>query len=144
MTPDLPKRKSNDVPSETAAPPLASGPPVVALNGVGKTFANGVVALESLDLDVRPGELVSLLGPSGCGKSTALRIIAGLSEPSSGKIEWPQADVDALGDGRRQRALAAQACRTRAECCGASRRGARARRARKLCAELSARAFRRH
>src|SRR5262249_53443774 len=34
------------------------------------------------------GEFVSLLGPSGCGKSTALRIIAGLSEPSRGKIEW--------------------------------------------------------
>jgi NitT/TauT family transport system ATP-binding protein len=101
MTPDLPKRKSNDVPSETAAPPLASGPPVVALNGVGKTFANGVVALESLDLDVRPGELVSLLGPSGCGKSTALRIIAGLSEPSSGKIEWPQADVASAATPRR-------------------------------------------
>src|SRR5205814_1848414 len=82
-----------DVPADTAASPLASGPPVVALRDVGKTFANGVVALDRLDLDVRPGELVSLLGPSGCGKSTALRIIAGLSEPSRGKIEWPQAGV---------------------------------------------------
>jgi len=71
---------------------MASGPPVVALRAVGKTFANGVVALDRLDLDVRPGELVSLLGPSGCGKSTALRIIAGLSEPSTGKIEWPPAE----------------------------------------------------
>src|SRR5262249_8778783 len=52
-------------------------------------------ALESLDLDVRPGEFVSLLGPSGCGKSTALRIIAGLSEPTSGKVEWPQAEAAA-------------------------------------------------
>jgi NitT/TauT family transport system ATP-binding protein len=101
MTPDLPKRKSNDVPSDTAAPSLASGPPVVALNGVGKTFANGVVALDRLDLDVRAGELVSLLGPSGCGKSTALRIIAGLSEPSGGKIEWPQADVASVATPRR-------------------------------------------
>ena len=54
---------------------------------VGKSFANGVVALDRLNLDVWPGEFVSLLGPSGCGKSTALRIIADLSEPSSGKIE---------------------------------------------------------
>jgi NitT/TauT family transport system ATP-binding protein len=38
---------------------------------------------------VREGEFVSLLGPSGCGKSTALRIIAGLSEPSAGVVEWP-------------------------------------------------------
>ena len=60
----------------------------VSLRAVGKRYANGVVALDRLDLDVRPGEFVSLLGPSGCGKSTALRIIAGLSEPSGGKIEW--------------------------------------------------------
>jgi NitT/TauT family transport system ATP-binding protein len=62
--------------------------PIVALRGVGKTFANGVAALDRLDLDVRPGEFLTLLGPSGCGKSTALRIIAGLSEPSSGEVEW--------------------------------------------------------
>jgi NitT/TauT family transport system ATP-binding protein len=68
-----------------------SGTPVVALRGVGKSFANGVVALERLDLDVWSGEFVSLLGPSGCGKSTALRIIAGLSEPTRGKVEWVEA-----------------------------------------------------
>ena len=66
-----------------------SAPPLLALRGVGKTFPNGTVALSSLDLDVHAGEFVSLLGPSGCGKSTALRIIAGLSEPSPGTIDWP-------------------------------------------------------
>ena len=66
----------------------AAGPPIVALRDVAKTFANGVAALAGLDLDVRPGEFVSLLGPSGCGKSTALRLIAGLSEPSGGAIAW--------------------------------------------------------
>ena len=77
-----------NVPADSAAPPSTSGAPVVALDSVGKTFANGVVALDRFSLDVRPGEFVSLLGPSGCGKSTALRIIAGLSEPTSGKIAW--------------------------------------------------------
>ena len=66
-----------------------SAPPLLALRGVGKTFPNGTVALSGLDLDVRAGEFVSLVGPSGCGKSTALRIIAGLSEPSEGTVEWP-------------------------------------------------------
>jgi len=65
----------------------------VSLRDVGKTYANGVVALDRLDLDVRPGEFVSLLGPSGCGKSTALRIIAGLSEPTDGSVIWPHSDV---------------------------------------------------
>ena len=47
-----------------------------------KTFSNGTVALKDMSLDVGQGEFVSLLGPSGCGKSTALRIIAGLGEPT--------------------------------------------------------------
>jgi len=63
-------------------------PPLVSLRGVVKSYANGIVALDGLDLDVREGEFVSLLGPSGCGKSTALRILAGLSEPSAGQVEW--------------------------------------------------------
>jgi NitT/TauT family transport system ATP-binding protein len=70
---------------------------VVGLRGVSKTFANGLVALQRLNLDVWPGEFVSLLGPSGCGKSTALRIIAGLSEPTGGKVEWPRPDAVAIG-----------------------------------------------
>jgi NitT/TauT family transport system ATP-binding protein len=62
--------------------------PTVSLHGIGKAFERGVVALDGLDLDVRGGEFVSLLGPSGCGKSTVLRILAGLSEPSRGTVEW--------------------------------------------------------
>jgi NitT/TauT family transport system ATP-binding protein len=61
---------------------------LLALHGVGNAFPNGTVALAGLDFDVRAGEFLSLLGPSGCGKSTALRIIAGLSPPSQGSVEW--------------------------------------------------------
>ena len=71
--------------------PSRSAAPVVVLRGVAKTFASGTQALDGLDLDVRSGEFVSLLGPSGCGKSTALRLIAGLSEPSRGDIVWADA-----------------------------------------------------
>lgn len=58
----------------------------VRLRGVTKVYDTGVMALGPLDLAVRKGEFISLLGPSGCGKSTALRLIAGLSTPSSGIV----------------------------------------------------------
>jgi len=78
---------------------MASHPSLVALHGVGKTFPSGTAALAGLDLDVRAGEFLSLLGPSGCGKSTALRIIAGLSEPTLGAVAW-LAPAQAEGDSR--------------------------------------------
>jgi NitT/TauT family transport system ATP-binding protein len=58
----------------------------VKLGAVTKVYDNGVSALGPLDLEVARGEFVSLLGPSGCGKSTALRLIAGLTAPSSGTV----------------------------------------------------------
>ncbi len=71
--------------------PVAPGPAIVSLRGVGKSFASGVVALEDATFEVREREFISLLGPSGCGKSTALRIIAGLAEPSRGEVIWREA-----------------------------------------------------
>lgn len=68
---------------------ISDARPLVSLRGVGKTYANGTIALRGLDLDIGAREFLSLLGPSGCGKSTALRMIAGLSEPSHGRIDWP-------------------------------------------------------
>src|SRR5215210_7422530 len=67
---------------------ISSSSPIVSLRGVGKLFGTGTLALDGIDLDVHEGEFLSLLGPSGCGKSTALRIIAGLSEPSRGSVSW--------------------------------------------------------
>ncbi len=62
----------------------------VSARGVDKTFSTKqgeVVALSGIDLDVAPGEFISLIGPSGCGKSTLLRIIADLDSPTSGAVE---------------------------------------------------------
>jgi spermidine/putrescine ABC transporter ATP-binding subunit len=59
------------------------------------------VALEALDLDIADGELVSLLGPSGCGKTTALRILAGLTEPTAGRVLLDGRDVVDLPPERR-------------------------------------------
>ena len=50
--------------------------------------------LDGVDLDVRPGELVSVLGPSGSGKSTLLRIVAGLQKPVSGVVSIDGAPLD--------------------------------------------------
>ena len=59
----------------------------VSVTGLSKRFERGdVLALERIDLDVQPGEFVSLIGPSGCGKSTLLRIIGDLIRPSEGEV----------------------------------------------------------
>jgi NitT/TauT family transport system ATP-binding protein len=64
---------------------------VASLKGVERVFDEKIKALGPIDLEIREGEFLSLLGPSGCGKSTALRIIAGLLEPSAGTVEWREA-----------------------------------------------------
>jgi len=60
---------------------------VVRLENVTKQFgAAGVTALQDVDLDIGPGEFVSLIGPSGCGKSTLLRIVGDLIQPTTGEV----------------------------------------------------------
>lgn len=58
------------------------------IRGVAKTFGADTTVLNEIDLDVHPGELISLVGSSGTGKSTLLRIIAGLEEPSAGRVTY--------------------------------------------------------
>jgi NitT/TauT family transport system ATP-binding protein len=62
----------------------------VVVRGVDKIFdtkSGHVTALSAVDLDVAPGEFVSLIGPSGCGKSTLMRLIADLETPTAGTVE---------------------------------------------------------
>jgi NitT/TauT family transport system ATP-binding protein/sulfonate transport system ATP-binding protein len=59
------------------------------IEGVNKTFqtrSGALTVLQDIDLEIHPGEFVSLVGPSGCGKSTLLRMAAGLETPSSGRL----------------------------------------------------------
>jgi len=78
---------------------------LLALRDVGKVWlitrtGERVSALESITLDVAPGEFLILLGPSGCGKSTLLQIIAGLEAPSSGEIRFPPVTPGAAANGK--------------------------------------------
>ena len=66
--------------------PPAPNAATITLDGVGKRYDDGTVAVKSLSLEVPAGELVALIGPSGCGKSTILRMINRLIEPTTGKI----------------------------------------------------------
>ena len=67
----------------------------IRLAGVRKTYGD-VVAVDSVDLEVRRGEFFTLLGPSGSGKTTTLRMIAGFEQPDSGRVELGGRDVAAL------------------------------------------------
>jgi len=78
-------------PSPAAAPPVA-----IDIRQVRKTYPNGTVALQPVDLQVREGEFVTLLGPSGCGKSTLLKMVAGLLAPTSGSLKLWGEGVDRL------------------------------------------------
>jgi osmoprotectant transport system ATP-binding protein len=67
--------------------------PMIRLDGVGKTYPDGTVAVHALDLDVRQGEVCVLVGPSGCGKTTTMRMINRLIEPTTGRIFLDGQDV---------------------------------------------------
>jgi sn-glycerol 3-phosphate transport system ATP-binding protein len=68
----------------------------VAFHEVTKVFPGGATAVETLNLLVRDGEFLVLVGPSGCGKTTALRMVAGLDEPTSGAIAIGDAVVNGV------------------------------------------------
>ena len=79
----------------------------VQLQNITKRFGQ-TVALDNISLEIPAGHLFFLLGPSGCGKSTLLRLIAGLHEPSGGKILFGDRDVTRLGTEKRNAVMCFQ------------------------------------
>jgi sulfonate transport system ATP-binding protein len=59
---------------------------MLVVDRIGKTYPNGVRALDGISLNVAPGEILVVIGGSGCGKSTMLRAVSGLDTPSQGKV----------------------------------------------------------
>ena len=74
---------------------------IIELVNLTRTFDDGVVAVDNINLYVRKGEFVTFLGPSGCGKTTTLRMIAGFDRPSSGKILLNGQDISHLPPNKR-------------------------------------------
>ncbi|MEI4111592.1 ATP-binding cassette domain-containing protein, partial [Klebsiella pneumoniae] len=71
--------------SDTRFIPAAATPAIEVLSAE-KIYSNGTRALLPVNLTINQGEFITLLGPSGCGKSTLLKMVAGLVEPSDGKL----------------------------------------------------------
>ncbi|MFZ8838962.1 MAG: ABC transporter ATP-binding protein, partial [Pyrobaculum sp.] len=69
---------------------------------------NRVVAVDDVDLVVNDGEIMAVLGPSGCGKTTLLRLVAGLEDPTSGRILFDDRDVTRLPTLKRNTAVVPQ------------------------------------
>ncbi|RME56564.1 MAG: ATP-binding cassette domain-containing protein, partial [Caldilineae bacterium] len=77
--------------------------PVIQARGLTKTYTMGDVkvhALRGVDLDIMPGEMLSIMGPSGSGKSTLMNILGCLDVPSSGIYRLDGIDVSKLDDNR--------------------------------------------
>ena len=61
-------------------------PPILAISKLTKTYASGLQALKSVDLEIRKGEIFALLGPNGAGKTTLINIVCGIVTPTSGVV----------------------------------------------------------
>ena len=81
---------------------------VVRLEKLRKVFDSRVVAVDDVDLVVNDGEIMAVLGPSGCGKTTLLRLVAGLEDPTSGRILFDDRDVTRLPTLKRNTAVVPQ------------------------------------
>ncbi|WP_221583598.1 ABC transporter ATP-binding protein [Microbacterium sp. G2-8] len=79
----------------------------IQLTGIGRTFSK-TAAVSDIDLTIDDGDFVVLLGPSGCGKTTLLRMIAGLLEPTSGRIRLDDVDITEQPSKKRDLAMVFQ------------------------------------
>ncbi|WP_050527068.1 ABC transporter ATP-binding protein [Pseudorhodobacter aquimaris] len=80
---------------------------VKAFDNPDKT-AKPVLAVDTVSLDIKPGELVTLLGPSGCGKTTLLRMVAGFEEPTAGEIYFGDRHMNNVPPNRRDATMVFQ------------------------------------
>jgi NitT/TauT family transport system ATP-binding protein len=95
------KMSSIDLLEEQLSQPGTDPARILRLKDVAYVYPTGLRALDSINLDVSPGEVVGIVGPSGCGKSTLLSIIAGLLAPTEGTLEWEERSADAIAQQRR-------------------------------------------
>jgi multiple sugar transport system ATP-binding protein len=79
----------------------------IRIENLSRKFAD-VTAVDNIDIDVRDGDFLVLLGPSGCGKTTLLRMLAGLLEPTSGRILLDDEDITSAPARRRDVAMVFQ------------------------------------
>jgi spermidine/putrescine ABC transporter ATP-binding subunit len=112
MTPRMTPASSFEPTDRTSVPlsPVTSPKPSaglpgsasVCLQGLSKSFAGAIKALDKVSLDIGAGEFFALLGPSGCGKTTTLRLVAGFETPDEGRIVVGGRDVTEMPVHRRE------------------------------------------
>jgi len=91
---ELQQTKPADLPADPFGPP-----PVVTARGVTKRYGKGDAAVDALrgaDVDLRRGQFTAIMGPSGSGKSTLMHILAGLDQPTAGRISIDGTDITRL------------------------------------------------
>jgi zinc transport system ATP-binding protein len=66
---------------------MSEAKPIVEIHDLSVKYPNGVIALESINIDIKPKDLIALIGPNGAGKSTLLKVILGLTKATSGSIK---------------------------------------------------------
>src|SRR4029078_12464300 len=78
-------------PFQTAIPAM---PSIISVSNLSKTYGTGFKALNSINLEIRRGEIFALLGPNGAGKTTLISIICGIANPSEGSVTVDGHDIN--------------------------------------------------